>query len=256
MGKTTLCALLADHLARRGADVVLVDADSALSLGQACGLPRAALPVALSAREDLIRERIGAGIMSLTPAVDDLPAELSVPVPLSGPAAPGATAGSMRLLVMDAVTSVGGGCACAANALLKALLARLMTGPEDWVLVDLEAGVEHLGRGTVADVDGLIVVSEPSWRGLETAAEVGRLARDLGLENQVLVLNRAADGVAPPDLPGLPRHHLGLPQLAGLAARQLADPSVLGLPETAAIDAFCERLLTFLKTINKQPHNN
>ena len=104
-----------------------------------------------------------------------------------------------------------------------------------WVLVDLEAGVEHLGRGTVEHVDGLCVVSEPSLRGLETAASVGRLARDLGLTRQALALNRFdgdAHGAALPELDGLPPLCAVVPPLPGLAERQLTSPSVLGLPET------------------------
>ena len=89
-----------------------------------------------------------------------------------------AKAAGMNLLVMGSVAGAGGGCACAANALVKSLLGHLLEERRQWVLVDLEAGVEHLGRGTVESVDGLVVVSEPSLRGLETAANVSRLAYD------------------------------------------------------------------------------
>lgn len=275
VGKTTLTAWLADYLARSGQTVWMVDADTALSLGQASGLSRDQLPEPLAGRRDLIEQRIRAGgtMLNLNPDVGDLPESLFVPVPLGGPALPGCTAGEKRLLVMGGLTAAGGGCACEANALLKALLAHLVLERREWVLVDLEAGVEHLGRGTVAHADGVIVVSEPSYRGLETAAEVGRMAAGLGLERQLLVLNRAPaaflDGpeAAPPSspdnphgqnslhrqnnshgqdslhgrqnlhglpaIPGLPQSHVALPVVPALVARQLQTPCVLGL-ETGA----------------------
>jgi CO dehydrogenase maturation factor len=241
VGKTTLCAWLGDYLARQGHDVILVDADTALSLGQACGLEAAELPSPLSAREDLIRERIGSGFLSLNPDVSDLPGELSVDLPVAAPA--GARPGRKRLLTMGSITGAGDGCACAANALLKSVLAHLVLREQSYVLVDLEAGVEHLGRGTVAGVDGLVVVSEPSRRSLETAARVGALAAELGLARQVLAVNRGFGEPRLPELEGLPARVVHVPALASLAARQLDEASVLGLEERTAIDAVCARLM-------------
>lgn len=240
VGKTTLCAWLGDYLARQGHDVLLVDADTALSLGQACGLEPGDLPVPLSAREDLVRERIGGGYLRLNPDVSDLPGELSVALPVT--AAGGIRPGRKRLLTMGSITGAGDGCACAANALLKSVLAHLVLQEENYVLVDLEAGVEHLGRGTVAGVDGLVVVSEPSRRSLETAARVGALAAELGLTRQVLALNR---GMGEPELPkmtGLPDNVVHLPILPSLVERQLAQASVLDLADDPLVDAACARL--------------
>lgn len=243
VGKTSLCAWVGDWLARSGKNVWLVDADTALSLGQASGLAADALPEPLVRRGDLVHERIHeGGFLNLNPEVGDLPEELAVDVPLGGEALPGVTAGRKRLLVMGAVTNAGGGCACDANALLKALLAHIVMDRDDWVLVDLEAGVEHLGRGTAAHVDGLVVVSEPSMRSLQTGAEVGRMATDLGLVNQVLVLNRYKTG-EPPKLSGLPRWWMSVPVLSGLAERQMTDASVLGLPESDRLDEWMRTLL-------------
>ncbi|WFS62852.1 ArsA-related P-loop ATPase [Pseudodesulfovibrio thermohalotolerans] len=246
VGKTSLTAWLADRLARNGKDVWMVDADTALSLGQASGLSPEALPVPLIRRGDLIRERIHAGgFLDLNPDVGDLPESLAVDIPIAGPVAPDVTTGRKRLLVMGAVTNAGGGCACDANALLKALLAHVVMERDAWVLVDLEAGVEHLGRGTAAHVNGLVVVSEPSMRSLQTGAEVGRMARDLGVANQVLVLNRHENGV-PPALDGLPDRRVSIPPLPGLMGRQMTDASVLGLPETAMVDKLMDGLLDML----------
>lgn len=249
VGKTSLTAWTADWLARSGTNVWLVDADTALSLGEASGLPRELLPEPLVRRQDLVRERIHAGgFLNLNPDVGDLPESLAVDVPLGGEPLPGVTPGRKRLLVMGALTNAGGGCACDANALLKALLAHIVMDEGDWVLVDLEAGVEHLGRGTVAHVDGLVVVSEPSMRGLGVAAEVGRMATDLDLSNQILVLNRHAASEAGnlPDLPGLPPLAATIPPLPGLLERQLTDPSVLGLPESNELDSLVAACLAAL----------
>lgn len=258
-GKTTLAAWTGDYLARHGHDVWMIDADTALSLGRASGLARDGLPVPLVERHDLIMQRIGTGMISLTPEVGDLPEALAVDVPLGGSPTPGVAPGRKRLLVMGSVAGAGGGCACEANALLKALLAHLVHDRREWVLVDLEAGVEHLGRGTVAAVDGLAVVSEPGLRSLETAADIARLAHGLGLHRQVLALNRLAgpcvacaeDEYLPqlpqlpdsPELAGLPAARVGVPALPGLAARMLDDACVTGLPEHALVDRFIARLL-------------
>ncbi len=244
-GKTTLAAWLGDYLARRGENVWLVDADTALSLGLASGLEAESLPTPLVDREDIIRGHIGQGYMSLNPDVSGLPETLCVPLPLGGPPFEGATPGTKRLLVMGTVQGAAGGCACAANALLKAVLAHLILERREWVLVDMEAGVEHLGRGTVADVDALVVVSEPSLRALNTAGEVSRLARGLGLKRQVLALNRSDLGTALPDL-DLPEDVLYVPVLEGLRARQLSSGSVLGLAEDALLNSLCKRLLRML----------
>lgn len=238
VGKTTITAWLGDFLARAGRDVWLVDADTALSLGQASGLERAALPVPLVEQHDLVMERIGKGVISLSPEVADLPETLSVDLPVSGEGS-----GRKRLLVMGTVTNAGGGCACAANALLKSLLAHLIMEREEWVLADLEAGVEHLGRGVVDSVDALIIVAEPGLRSLETGAVIGRLAGELDVRRRVLVLNRCNEAVELPKMEGLPKEALFVPPLEGLAARQLSSGSVLELPEQALVDGLMRELV-------------
>lgn len=242
VGKTSITAWTADYLARRGNNVWLVDADTALSLGRACGLEPELLPEPLVARVDLINEYINAGgFLNLNPDVGSLPDFLAVEVPRK-PHGEENKIGQIRLLVMGAVSNAGGGCACSGNALLKAVLAHLVMDENDWVLVDLEAGVEHLGRGTVAHVDKLVVVSEPSFRSLETAKEVSRMGKDLNLHNQVLVINRSEkiDNIAGRDLP---EQVVYIPNLTSLSGRQLTDPSVLDLAEQAKIDSYIEKIL-------------
>jgi CO dehydrogenase maturation factor len=235
VGKTSVTAWLGDYLARRGEDVWLVDADTALSLGQALGLPEKDIPTPLVQNTELIRERVGEGFIRLNPDVEDLPERLARKV------------GNLRLLVMGSIAGAGGGCACSANALLKALLAHLIVARGQWVIVDLEAGVEHLGRGTVQSVDGLIVVSEPSLRSLRTAASISSLAADMGLSRQALVINRAPDDFILPAMGGLPPLTATIPAYASLGSRQISDPSVLSLPEQGEIDRFCEGIIDRFK---------
>ncbi len=236
VGKTTLTAWLGDYLARQGRSPWLVDADTALSLGSALGLPAEALPTPLMKDETLIRERVGKGFINLNPDVSDLPDRLRVRL------------GDINLLVMGSVAGAGGGCACEANALLKSLLAHLLLDRDQCLLVDLEAGVEHLGRGTVAAVDGLIVTAEPSWRSLSVAGQVATMAAELGLTRQVLVLNRAQSPITLPALAGLPPLAAIIPPLSSLADRQLTSPSVLHLPQQDVVDRICRDILSALET--------
>lgn len=237
VGKTTLTAWIGDYLARQGGEPWLVDADTALSLGAALGLPPQRSPTPLVRDEALIRERIGHGFIHLNPDVADLPERLRVRL------------GNINLLVMGSVAGAGGGCACEANALLKSLLAHLLLDREQCLVVDLEAGVEHLGRGTVAAVDGLIVVAEPSWRSLSVAAQVATLAAELGLTRQVLVLNRIQAPCDLPALSGLPPLAAAIPPLSSLADRQLTSPSVLDLPQRETVDGACRAILSALEAL-------
>ena len=234
VGKTSLTAWLGDYLARLGREVWLVDADTAYSLGPALGLSKELTPAPLCELSDLILERTSYGVINLNPQVGDLPERLSVPVR------------DMRLLVMGTVVGAGAGCGCAANALLKALLAHLFLENYQWVLVDLEAGVEHLGRGTAASADGLVVVSDLSLRGLRTAASIASLAKELGLVRQALVLNRAYGEFELPEVEGLPPLAGVLPELESLRRRQLRDTSVLDLPQQPEIDRVCAGIIQFL----------
>jgi len=237
VGKTTLTVWLGDYLARRDKDVWLVDADTALSLGPALGLSEADLPSPLVQQQELIQERVGGGgFINMNPKVDDLLDGLSTEVR------------GMHLLLMGTVAGAGSGCGCAPNTLLKATLAHLLVRRSQRVLVDLEAGVEHLGRGTISSVDGLVVVSEPSIRGLQTASRISSMARDLGLKKQVLVLNRAAEGYQPPGEMELPPVAARIPYLPSLEERQQQSASVLDLPERDRIDELCETVLAGFET--------
>ena len=206
VGKTTLAALLARLLARQGSRVVAVDADPDANLGEALGFTLAELGrvVPIGRMRELIEERTGAvpgepgQLFALDPRVDDLPERLWV------------ERDGVRLLVMGGVRGGGAGCACPENSLLRNLLRHLVVDRDEPVIVDLEAGLETLGRGTARHVDALLVVVEPGRRSFITAREVGRLAGDLGLRQVLAVANkvRPADEAAVVagvrDIAGLP----------------------------------------------------
>ncbi len=232
VGKTTIAAWLGDYLNRKGMQVWMIDADTAISLGPALGLSLDEVPTPLVNNKKLIQERVGSGVfINLNPHVEDLPQKLAKEVR------------GMKLLVMGTIAGAGAGCGCAANAILKALLAYMILRSSQWMIVDLEAGVEHLGRGTVSSVDGLVVVSEPSIRGLQIASNIARLAKELGLKKQVLVLNRTDDDFKlPQDIP-LPKLVAKVPYLESLAERQKSSSCVLDLPEVDIIDNICEKII-------------
>ncbi len=236
VGKTTVTVWLGNYLKKQGKDIWLIDADTALSLGPALGLKPEEVPIPLVQQKKLIQERVGSGVfINLNPKVDDLASKL------------GKEVRGMHLLVMGTIAGAGSGCGCAPNALLKALLAHLILRTKQWLIVDLEAGVEHLGRGTISSVDGLIVVSEPSIRGLQTASHISSLAKDLGLKKQALVLNRAHEDFSIPKELNLPPLVAKFPFYDSLYERQKITSSVLDLPEEEEIDKICEKIIEFFK---------
>jgi CO dehydrogenase maturation factor len=186
VGKTTLTALLAQSYADAGRQVLAVDADPSPCLAGALGFPselRAQLhPIA--EMDALIEERTGAkpgtvgGFFTLNPRVDDIPERFSV------------VHRGVRLLEMGAVDIGGSGCICPESAMLKTLFTHLLFRKDDILLLDMYAGVEHLGRATVDFVDAMLVVVEPTRRSLGTARQIKKLANDIGLRRLYLVGNK------------------------------------------------------------------
>jgi CO dehydrogenase maturation factor len=176
VGKTTLAALIARELRDRKYSVLLVDADPDANLAGALGVPDAASIVPIAEMKELIEERTGSkpgtigGFFKLNPTVNDLPAKLA------------RAHQGVKLMVLGTVKSGGSGCICPESTMLKALLTHLFLNEKDAVVLDMEAGLEHLGRGTAMGVDMMIVVVEPGQRSLETAAAIRKLARDLGIK--------------------------------------------------------------------------
>jgi CO dehydrogenase maturation factor len=186
VGKTTLAALLAQSYADMGRQVLAVDADPATCLAGALGFPgdlRSQLSP-ISEMDDLIEERTGAkpgmvgGFFTINPRVDDIPERFSV------------LHRGVRLLEMGAVDMGGSGCICPESAMLKTLFTHLLFRKDEVLLLDMYAGVEHLGRATVDFVDAMLVVVEPTRRSLGTAAQIKALAADIGLTRLWLVGNK------------------------------------------------------------------
>ncbi len=190
VGKTTLAALLAAALVRRGYETLAIDADPAPNLGAALGLPadeaNRIVPIAEDA--DLVAAKTStgyAGVYNLSFPVDDLIRDRAVMTP--------AGAG---LLVMGTVRAAGGGCTCPASAVVRALLRRLVVGERQAVVLDLEAGLEHLGRGTAASVDLLLVLIDGSAASCAVAGRIRDLAHELGIPRIAIVGSRLSGDAA------------------------------------------------------------
>jgi len=189
VGKTTLAALLAQTYADKGRAVLAVDSDPSPSLARALAFPDELLEQLqpISEMDELIEERTGAqpgamgSFFTLNPRVDDVPERFS------------AVHDGVRLLEMGSVESGGSGCICPESAMLKTLFTHLLFRDDDVLIMDMYAGVEHLGRATVDFVDALLIVVEPTRRSLSTAAQIKKLAEDIGLDSMWLVGNRIRD---------------------------------------------------------------
>jgi CO dehydrogenase maturation factor len=178
VGKTTLTALLARAAAAQGRRVFAIDADPNPNLAIALGFP--SCPTPLLELKSLLQERLGAldSFFRLNPKVDDIPEEFAV------------EKDGIRLLVLGGVREGGAGCACPQNTLLKALLQHLILERHDWILVDFEAGLEHLGRATARGVDAMVVVLEADRAALETGLRIHRLAGEIGITRVYAVGNK------------------------------------------------------------------
>lgn len=204
VGKTTLASLLAMAYAEAGYNVIAIDANPDANLAMALGIP-----LEVSERitpiielQDLIYERTGAkpgtigGVFKLNPRVDDIPDRFSI------------ERNGIKLLVMGTIKGPLAGCVCPESAMLKALLTHLILRSDEVVILDMDAGVEHLGRGTAQDVDAFVIVVEPGQRSLQTARTVHKLTKGLGITRCYVVgfktKNDAERQFIKKNLPGLP----------------------------------------------------
>lgn len=185
VGKTSLSAILAHSFKQDGKKVLIVDADPATSLASVLGYPNLEKITPISEMRELIKERMGVDdldnyglFFKLNPKVDDIPEKYWV------------EHHGIKLLVMGSIVSGGSGCACPQNAFLKTLLRHMFLSRDEFVIVDMEAGVEHLGRGTAMAVDAFIVVVEPSKQSIETGRKIARLAKDIDIQNIYVVGNK------------------------------------------------------------------
>lgn len=185
VGKTTVAGTLSRLLAREGYNVLAVDADPDMNLGTALGVDTSNV-TPLTENYDLIAERTGAepgssvgGAFKLNPKVSDIADKYGIDAP-----------DGVTLLLMGTVEKGGSGCMCPSDAFLRALLRHLIIGKDDAVILDMEAGVEHLGRGTAKSVDMLMVVVEPGMKSIQTAERIKKLALDIEISNIKAVINK------------------------------------------------------------------
>jgi len=184
VGKTLLASLLARTFAESGFSVLAIDADPDANLAATLGFPHPEKITPLSEMHDLVEERTGARpgqaatYFRLNPKVDDLPEKYCLEY------------NGIRLMVMGRIKKGGSGCYCSENTLLRALVTHLLLARDEVVILDMEAGIEHLGRATAKAVDKLIVVVEPGRRSIETAYRINKLAQDIGLQKIAIVANK------------------------------------------------------------------
>jgi len=186
VGKTTLAGVMARILAHRDRKVLAIDADPDSNLASAIGLPKEALaklsPIA--SMTSMIEERTGAkkggfgSMFKLNPKVDDIPDEMGVNYQ------------GVKLLLLGCIPQGGGGCFCPENVLLKNLVRHILVKREEALIIDMEAGLEHLGRGSTGYVDALIIVVEPGQRAINTAKQIKKLGEDLNIKNMMIVGNK------------------------------------------------------------------
>lgn len=187
VGKTTLSSTLARLYAQEGRTVLAADVDPDANLGLALGFSEDEVNsiVPISKMRELVEERTGANnfnkFFKLNPQVSDIPDAFAKEI------------NGVKLLVMGTVETGGSGCVCPEHVMLKAILSALVFRKDDVVIMDMEAGLEHLGRGTASLMDQFIVVIEPGARSVQTYTKVKKLAADLGITKVRVVANKVRD---------------------------------------------------------------
>lgn len=185
VGKTTIMALLARQTQKKGKEVLVIDADPSPHMAQTLGMDNAADITPIADMKKMLLDRSGkvegSPFYNINPKVDDLPSQFML------------EKNGVRLMVLGAIQTAEGGCACPENTVLKRLLTKLLITPSQTILLDMEAGVEHLGRGTIAGVDGLLIVVLPSKSSVRTALKIQKLATESGISNIYFVGNQVDD---------------------------------------------------------------
>ncbi len=184
VGKTFVAGVLAQFFAKKGFKVLAIDADPSPNLALTLGiqLDEANKIVPVSENSQLLESKTRTdfeGVYRLSFAVDDIVEKFGVKSPYG-----------VGLLVMGTVRSAGGGCTCPANAVIRALLRHLIVERDEAVVVDMEAGVEHMGRGTARHVDTILIVADSSLKSLETAKKIFELATQVGIKNAFMIGNK------------------------------------------------------------------
>ncbi|MBN2439893.1 MAG: AAA family ATPase [Spirochaetales bacterium] len=184
VGKSTIVALIARVLRESGKQVIIIDADPDMNQASLIGVPPESTITPISELKELIAERTNttvgqpAPFFTMNPKVSDIPKDYSI------------TVNGITLLTMGTIKQGGAGCACPENAFIKNLIAHLVISRDEWVILDMEAGIEHLGRGTSLGVDILIIIVEPSKTSIATAHRIKKLALDIGIKQIKVIGNK------------------------------------------------------------------
>jgi CO dehydrogenase maturation factor len=189
-GKSTIAGVMAHFFRQEGFRVLAVDADPDANLASAIGLlpEQASAIIPISEQRELIKERTGANpkefgqLFKMNPTVGDIPEKFCVDFR------------GIRLLVMGGVRKGGAGCACPENVLLKSLLSEIILKRREAVIVDMEAGVEHLGRATAGAIDKMLIIVEPGHRSVATAKRIIRMGEEIGVRNFAIAGNKIQKG--------------------------------------------------------------
>lgn len=185
-GKTTIAAVLSHLFKKSGYEVLAVDADPDSNLAEALGASKKELEEIqpISSQRELIQERTGAKprefgqLFKLNPTVSDIPEDFCISIR------------GIKVLVMGSIKSGGGGCACPENVLLRSLLSEIILNRTEVILVDMEAGIEHLGRATAQSIDIMLIVVEPGQRSIQTAKSILKLGKEIGIESFGIIGNK------------------------------------------------------------------
>ncbi len=185
VGKTTIMAMLAASIKEDGQEVLIIDADSSPHMAQTIGIEHPETVTPIADMRELLVERSGktegSPFYNINPQVDDLMAKYML------------AKDGLRLMVLGAIENGNSGCACAENTVLKRLLTKLLLSSSQQVLIDMEAGVEHLGRGTLAGIDHLLVVVIPAKSSVRTALKIKKLASDVKIKSVFFIGNKVED---------------------------------------------------------------
>ncbi|MBN1484107.1 MAG: AAA family ATPase [Chloroflexia bacterium] len=247
VGKTTVAGTLARLYAAEGRPVLAIDADPSTNLGSAIGIsPQQVMAIQpIAQMDDLIEERTGARpgsqapFFKLNPRVDDLPETLSIEHE------------GVRLMVMGTVQRGGSGCVCPENIMLRSLVTHLLLHRQDVVILDMVAGIEHLGRATASSVDALIAIVEPGRRSIQMARRIRELAADIGIQRLYIVGNKVrtaqdeafiVEQTGDLDLLGIIHHHDEILQ-ADRQGRAIYDLGGEAVEEVRAIKEKLDSLL-------------
>ena len=185
VGKTTISALLSIAFSKKGFKVLAVDCDPNASLSNYLGIKEEVKPII--EMRSLIEERMEVKLDSigsffkLNPKVDDIPERFSKSID------------GIKVISMGGIKKGGTGCACPENTFIKSLISHLVLHRDEVVIMDMEAGVEHFGRGTAEGVDVLIIVVEPSFAGIKTANKIKKLAKDIKIKKVFIIINKIRD---------------------------------------------------------------